>query len=472
VEAQPASSSAVPDAATGAVPPAFEPLHHQIEETMRRLRIPGVALGILYEGQQHVTGFGVTNVDVPGPVIPETLFQIGSITKTVTATAIMRLVEMGALDLDTPIRAYLPDLALADASVAERVTLRHLLTHTSGWEGDLVLTINTGRGDDALARLIARMPELEQVTPIGSVWSYNNAGFDLAGRVIEVVTGKPYETVATELVLRPLGLTNAYYFPEDVMLHSFAVGHNVTDEATQVARPWPIPRNNNAAGGISTTAGNLLRYARFVMGDGRTPEGEPFLASETLELMRTQQVKVEENRSVGLAWFNLEIGGVRFLSHDGGTIGQIARLICAPAQGFALVLLTNATRGGELTLETTRWALKRYLGVAEPEPVYQERAVEQLAEYAGRYVTPLTIVEISVNDGRLILSERDSDKVREFFDNPPPPDPPVAVAFAGPDLIIATEGPMKDALKGEFLRDSDGKIVWLRIGGRVHQREG
>jgi CubicO group peptidase (beta-lactamase class C family) len=165
------ASGASETAATAAVPPDFEPLHQQIEEAMRRLHVPGVSLGVLYEGQVHTAGFGVTNVDVPGPVTPETLFQIGSITKTVTATAIMRLVEEGKLALDTPIRTYVPDLALADESVAERVTLRHLLTHTAGWEGDLVLTLNTGRGDDALARLMGRMTEVEQVTPLGSVWS-------------------------------------------------------------------------------------------------------------------------------------------------------------------------------------------------------------------------------------------------------------------------------------------------------------
>jgi CubicO group peptidase (beta-lactamase class C family) len=451
--------------------PSIAQLHQQIQEAMHRYHVPGVSFGVLWDGQQHTAGFGVTNVDVPGPVTPETLFQIGSITKTVTATAIMRLVEQGALALDTPIRAYLPDLRLADASVTEQVTLRHLLTHTSGWEGDLVLTLNTGRGDDALARLVARMSELEQVAPLGAVWSYNNSGFMLAGRVIEAVTGKPYETAVADLALRPLGMTHAFLLPEDVMLHSFAVGHQVIGERAEVARPWPLFRNANSAGGISTSVGDLLRYARFVMGDGHTPAGEPFLTRETLQLMQTPQVRADQTNQVGLAWFIQDIEGVRLVGHDGGTNGQIARLLCAPDRGFAFVALTNASRGGELTLETTRWALKHFLGIAEPEPVYQTRDAEQLAEYAGRYVTPLSIVEISTQDGRLLLVGRDSDKVREFIENPPPPDPPVAVAFYGSDQIVATEGPLKDELKGEFLRDPNGRIIWLRIGGRVHRRE-
>jgi CubicO group peptidase (beta-lactamase class C family) len=133
-----------------AVDPTFEPLHEQIRSAMQRLNVPGVSVGILHQGKEHTAGFGVTNVDHPSAVAAETLFQIGSITKTVTATAVMRLVEAGTLDLDTPIQRYVPDLQLADETVAARVTMRHLLTHTAGWDGDFALTVNTGRGDDAL----------------------------------------------------------------------------------------------------------------------------------------------------------------------------------------------------------------------------------------------------------------------------------------------------------------------------------
>jgi CubicO group peptidase (beta-lactamase class C family) len=437
---------------------------------MRRLHVPGVAVGILHDAQQHTAGFGVTNVDYPTPVLPETLFQIGSITKTVTATVVMRLVEAGTLDLDTPIRTYLPDLTLADAAIAERVTLRHLLTHTAGWEGDGVLTLNTGRGDDALARLVARLSESAQLTPLGELWSYNNAGFVLAGRVVEAVAGKPYETVTNELVLAPLGMTHAYFFPEEVMLHSFAVGHSVVGERAEVARPWPIPRGSNAAGGITTSVGDLLRYARFAMGDGTAADGTRILSRDALDLMQTPVVPANDERRVGLAWFIQEIEGVRVIGHDGGTIGQSARLRFAPSRGFALAILTNANRGGALVEEVSRWALKHYPGIAEPERVHQARTAEQLAEYTGRFVSTLTIVELSLRDGQLILAEQDSDKVREFIENPPPPDPPSAVAFYAPDRFVATEGPLKD-LTAEFLRNPDGSIAWLRLGGRLYRRE-
>jgi len=155
--------------------PVFQPLHERITEAMERLHVPGVAVGIIHDGAEHVAAFGVTNVDYPAPVVEDTLFQIGSTTKTLTATTVMRLVEEGKIDLDTPIRAYLPDLRLADEATAAGVTTRHLLTHTAGWSGDHFL--DTGRGEDALAGYVASMADLPQLTPLGQVCSYNNAAF-------------------------------------------------------------------------------------------------------------------------------------------------------------------------------------------------------------------------------------------------------------------------------------------------------
>jgi len=158
--------------------------------------VPGVAVGVFWQGSEHLKGFGVTNVDHPLPVDADTLYRIGSTTKTFTATAMMRLVEQGKVDLAAPARKYLPDLKLADEAAAASVTVRQLLNHSAGWMGDDYGDF--GRGEDAIARYVAGMMQLPQLTPPGEVFAYNNAAVVVAGRVIETLTGKPYETALQE----------------------------------------------------------------------------------------------------------------------------------------------------------------------------------------------------------------------------------------------------------------------------------
>src|SRR5688500_18993227 len=128
----------------------FRELDAKIEAGMDRYHIPGVAIGVLYQGEEYVRGYGVTNVDEPEPVDGDTLFRIASTTKTFTGTAVMRLVEQGKLDLESPIRRYIPGFKLADEAAAQRVTLRQCLNHSAGWLGDD--EEDFGRGDDVLAR--------------------------------------------------------------------------------------------------------------------------------------------------------------------------------------------------------------------------------------------------------------------------------------------------------------------------------
>ena len=167
----------------------FRALDERIEAAMKRYHVPGVAVAVYWQGREHVRGFGVTNVDHPLPVDADTLFRIASITKTFTATAMMRLVEQSKVDLAVPARKYLPAFELTDEAVAKSVTVRQLLNPSAGWLGDDYGDF--GRGDDALARYVAGMKQLPQLTPPGQVFAYNTSGFVPAGRVIETVTRKP-----------------------------------------------------------------------------------------------------------------------------------------------------------------------------------------------------------------------------------------------------------------------------------------
>ena len=263
----------------------FDDVRAAVEAAIEESDTPGVAVGLLHDGEEHRAAYGVTSVENPLDVTPDTLFQIGSITKTFTATVAMALVEQGDLVLDAPVRRYVPKLALADQSVAAAVTMRHLLTHTAGWVGDYFA--DHGAGDDALARMVDDLPRLPQLTPLGTVWSYNNAGFYLAGRVIEVVTREPYERVVQSVLLEPLGLGDSLFAAEEVMTRRFAVGHHrAEDGPPTVARPWAIGRAHHAAGGIASTVVDLLRLARFHLS-----EGEGILTRASLDEMQRPQLR-------------------------------------------------------------------------------------------------------------------------------------------------------------------------------------
>ncbi len=139
----------------------FENLCADTVALMTEQRVPGVSIGILYLDHLYTRGLGITNIDHPLMVDEETLFQIGSITKTFTCTLAMQLVEQGLLTLDAPVRTYLPDFRVQSEMVSANVTIRHLLTHSSNWVGDFF--IDTGEGADASAIYVERMAELPQI---------------------------------------------------------------------------------------------------------------------------------------------------------------------------------------------------------------------------------------------------------------------------------------------------------------------
>jgi CubicO group peptidase (beta-lactamase class C family) len=457
-----------------------EELQATVSRTAEERKVPGVAVGVLFDGDEEYAFHGVTSVENPLEVDATTLFQFGSTGKTYTATAIMRLVEQGKVELAASVRTYLPDFAVADADVSHRVTVGHLLNHTAGWEGDMM--DDTGWGDDALQQYVARMAELTQVTPLGATVSYNNASLSVAGRILEVLTGTTYEQAIRDLVLDPLGLDHTYFFPNEIMTRRFAAGHTRHDDGTiTVARPWALPRGGNPAGGMSATAADQIAWARFHLGDGTAADGTRVLSSESLELMKQPTAEMPGSAlgdAVGISWFLRDVDGVRLVGHGGDTIGQHSEFVMVPERGFAFTAMTNCgPNGSELNEELMRWALEHYIGVvdADPEPVLLSD--EALRPYTGQYETIAVTCSITAKDGRLeatvhvkpetaaVLKEAGTelspDELEQTF--------PLALLAADGDRYVVPDGPAK-GMKGYFSRDTDGTIGGVHIGGRLASR--
>jgi CubicO group peptidase (beta-lactamase class C family) len=439
----------------------FQNLSADITAGMQRLPIPGLAVGVWLDGIEQSAGFGVTSVENPLPVTSNTLFQVGSISKTFTATALMMLMEAGKVDLDTPIRAYLPDFRLSDEDVAAQATIKHLLTHTGGWLGDYFNDL--GFGDDAQMKMLREIAKLPQLTPLGEVWSYCNTGFNIAGRIVEVIAGQSYETAIKEMILDPLGMSQTFFFPHDVMTHRFAAGHETIDRAAKVARPWPIGRAGHPVGGVVSTVIDLLKYARFHMSDG-----SGLLKPETLKLMQTPIVTGSGLDVFGLSWFITPIGGTPVLRHGGATHGFTADFTIVPSRQFAITTLTNSDEGSSLYDDLRASAIQHYLGVVRPETPQFKLSEEQLLAYTGRYDSALAQRELYLQDGALMLQSIPKGGFPTPDSPPGETPPPTRLAFWGADQIIALDDPFKGS-RGEFLRNADGSIAWFRFGSRIHR---
>ncbi|GGB28984.1 serine hydrolase [Flexivirga endophytica] len=394
---------------TGSKRPRLDQAHWQrrVAELSRRHKVPGAQLGILRLGEADdelvEAATGVLNVDTGAEVRPESLFQIGSITKVWTATVAMQLVDEGKLSLDAPVQEILPELELADPDVTKKVTLRHLLTHTSGIDGDVFT--DTGRGDDCLQKYVALLSGEAQNHPLGLTWSYCNAGFSMIGLLIERVTDKTWDAAIRERLFTPLGLQRTVTLPEEVLLYGAAVGHvGEGDEPPKVAPVSFLPRSMGPAGLVTSTVGDVLAFARMHLTGGLAPDGTQVLRPETVALMQEQHAELPDKHSLGdswgLGWIRFGWSGHRLFGHDGNTIGQSAFLRVLPEQNLAVALLTNGGNTRDLYEDLYREIFAEMAEVEMQhslEPPAQPVEVD-IAPWLGTYRRESMTVEVSADD--------------------------------------------------------------------------
>ncbi|GGU95520.1 penicillin-binding protein [Streptomyces litmocidini] len=471
----------------------FSALDAKIEEAMRTYAIPGAAVGVLLDGQEYVKGYGVTNVDHPVPVDGDTVFRIGSTTKTFTGTTLMRLVERGEVELDAPVRRYLPDFAVADPFASAQVTVRQLLNHSAGWLGDDYQDF--GPGDDALARFVASMARLPQLTDPGKVFAYNNAALCVAGRIIEGVTGKTYETAVRELVIDPLGLDHTRFSSDEIVGFTVAASHNVVDgEAVLEPSFWPQPRSLAPTGGLISSVRDQLSWARFHLGDGTAPDGTPVLSRQSLRQMRSTPgpggTLVVELDGMGVTWMLRPTAqGSRIVQHGGTWPGQISGFMMVPSRDFALTLLTNSEGGTRLRDElfTDDWALSRYAGVTNLPATAMTLRGQELAPYEGRYMAQRindegamedVVTELTRHDGRLHGTQTahgpaDQDEAAsEEEDSVQDRTTELGAAFYQQDFALDLDAEGRPiGTRSDFVRGPDGKVLWWRNHGRLYRHQ-
>jgi CubicO group peptidase (beta-lactamase class C family) len=454
---------------------ALDTLAEFVAATAAELGIPGVAVGIWADGRESYACHGVTSIDNPLSVDRDTLFELGSVTKTYTATALMRLVADGRVDLDAPVRRYLPELVLADERAAAEITVLSLLNHTAGL--DWRILVDTGEGDDALARYVAKLAELELIAPPGARASYSQAGYNLAGRIVEKVTGVTYERAIATLIFEPIGLSHSFFALGDAMTRRFAVGHNLAEDGVlSVSRTWKDTRGNNPGAGLASSVADQLRWARFHLGDGCAENGARVLPSVVLHQMMQPTIELRGSTlgdAFGISWFLRDVDGVRTVGHGGSGHGQFAELLTVPERDFAVVSLSNAGPNGiPFNQAVVRWALKTGLGVVDrdPEPVPYDEVPAR--EIVGSYQNDAMTLSIGTDGARLTLEVGIRPEIRAAWGREAPPDyAPAAIGLlpGDADEYIITGGGLKGQ-RGYFTRDECGVVVGIDLAGRLFGR--
>ena len=386
-------------------------LDERVPVLLQEHHVPGAAWAVS-QGDQVVDGAtGLLSTTTRVEATADSVFQIGSVTKLWTSTLVMQLVDEGDVLLDEPVRTYLPEFRIADQAAAARITVRQLLNHTSGFEGDIFT--DTGVGDDCLEKYVATLHGVPQLFPPGEQFSYNNAGYCVLGRLVEVLREQPYDECLRQHLIRPLGLTHTAPSPYEAIMFRAAVGH-IDQGAGYVPAPvWALARSNAPAGStLAMRPRDLVAFARIHLEDGRAADGTQVLAPGTAARMHDREVDLPELGLMGTSWglgferFDTPAGAI--IGHDGSTIGQNAFLRMVPEAGLAVALLTNGGDAFSLYRDVVGHVLRELADVTLPPlPVPPPDPGRIDAErYVGTYSAEVFDLTVSQDDDGRIWVEQ------------------------------------------------------------------
>ena len=383
----------------------FAELEKTIKDELKEKNAAGAAVAIV-KGDQVIfaKGFGTANVETDQPVTPQTLFQIGSVTKPFTAALILQMAAAKKLDLDAPIGVYAKNL---DPQLA-RITLAGLLSQTSGLidEPD-----EFGAGDESLmATYINSWTGDYALLPPSEVFSYSNSGYALAGFTAQEQSGKLFADLMNERIFQPFGMNSSTFRPTVAMTYPLAVGHELKDKVLRVVRPLPQDARLYPAGTFYSNLDDLSRFARAFLNDGKI-DGKQIIAPEIIKLMsqpRARQLSASDDTSYGFGFFINTNRGARQIWHDGTMTGYVALLKFIPEQKLALIILGNTNNVG--LIKTHDKILEMFAKLKPKDEFKSQPALpmteSEMKKYVGTYTQPRRwISEVFIRDGKLFIKE-------------------------------------------------------------------
>ncbi|HEX4954943.1 MAG TPA: serine hydrolase domain-containing protein [Thermoanaerobaculia bacterium] len=425
-----------------------------VEDQRAWLHQPGVAIGIVW-GEELVwaRGFGVADLESGRPVTPETVFRLGSVSKTFTATALMQLIEAGRARLDDPLTRHLPGLTWGSRFEGANLTLWHLLTHTSGLPREAAFPYWTDRHFPTTEELHRGLAEQALLFEPGVDYQYSNLGLALLGEVVAALSGQSYEEAVRSRILAPLGMSSTWVElpPQGTLL---ATGYLIRrPDGTQPVAPETDARGLTPAANLSSNVMDLARYLGAHLGAG--PAERQILKPATRrEMQRVQWLSPNWTSGRGLGFSVWRQGERTLVGHGGWVAGHRSQIAFDPKTRVGVIVLTNSDQGGpgdyvRRAFEVVAPAIEK--ATAPPTP---PAPAFDAALYAGSYHNPWgEVTEVLVLDGRLVLFDRSQ----------PPADDPLASL-----IRLVPEGGHVFRLEGTERRLSfelrqDGRVGRLKM---------
>jgi CubicO group peptidase (beta-lactamase class C family) len=427
---------------------------------LERSDVAGATVLVMKDGQTLLQkGYGYSDLSKKTPVDPaNSIFRLASISKLFTWISVMQLVEQGRLNLDTDVNQYL-DFQIAPA-FGKPITLRNLMTHTGGFEEVLrdLIVVDPKQSPSLRDFLIQNQPR--RLFPPGEVSAYSNYGVGLAGYIVQRVSGEPYEDYVAQHIFTPLGMTHSSFrqpLPEN--LASLASnGYKTSTEKPpigfEIINPAP-------AGGLSTTASDMGRFAQALLNGGEL-DGQRILKPETLQAMWTRQYAASDQLpAMCMGFYQVWRNGLHFIGHEGDLVAFHSLFFLEPEQKLVLFVSYNSAGSASRTRDEVLRAFADRYYPYQPKPAVEKPSADELSAIVGTYESTRRSDSTKMRLGVLMFNEHASvdpkDGLLRIDDFKDLRDHVQKYELVGKDLWQEKDG--QDHIFG--IRDGSGKVTRL-----------
>ena len=438
-----------------------------IEKAILAEGIPGVAVAIVSGGETiSAQGYGYRNLSEHLPMTPETVTPICSLTKSMTGTAVMQLVEQGKIQLDEPVQTYLTNLMISDPATTRKITPRVLLSHKSGMgrtgHQTAMWTEKVSPYKDR-ADLVSRLADIRMQTPPNTAWSYCNEGFVILGHLVETVSGVPLEEYFETRIFQPVNMNDTYT--------TFDGWRGATDRDCLYERGGAGPSEVFLAanysiylstGGISSSVIDMARYQIASM----DYVNSPLLRAGSLEQMQSMSMPFgDTGTGYGMGWQVRWTGNLKVVSHGGALSGVATHSLMVPSEGIGVVALANLG-GANVSLLVQQLASTLldepiFYSDSQNYPPIDTRYVVpdgSMSEYPGVYRSDEATIEIIGRNSSVSFVHSVPEGGTEEAN----------LVGIGEDLFMAKDGVRSQGTLAFFVRNNEGEVNSVLVGGQQH----